>query len=680
MLRHSRHIDGDASPRKDAHHPKVTQPNSSKDLLLNFIRDFERRVSLLLCLNLPKRIALSRGFLLGLGLIFTFIFASGDQVSRAQSLEEGLIVWLQLDEGTGITASDSSGNNNAGILRGGDWILGRFGNAVDLINPSQNNTDPDWIEIAHNENQNLQNQVTLAAWVKPVQLTEGAGIITKGENITSYAMRLTDSGQVRFTANFGEPFGWQGAGNWESFTSIGTNEWHHIAVTYDGANVRFFLDGVKDDNKPATDLIFGRASQPIFIGADLPNDDQLFDGAVDDVRIYNRALTTGEMQKLALRPNQPPTLSLPETQTNNEGDSIALAIQASDPEGQALTFSANGLPNGLTLDATTGLISGIIESGASGTYSVDVEVSDPQNNKASGSFLWIVNAPAPTNTPTEAPTETPAETPTEIPTNTPTETWTPTQTPTQTPTPTFTPTNTPTSTQTPTGTLTPSATPTETSTSTPTAEPTATSTPTSTFEPTATPEPPLPTPTQPSELTGTPSAVPPTPMQTATATPTNGRQPIGEIIQTFSHFEDVRLDSRISTGDRILFQTTITNTGTITLTDVHVSQEANSELTLVPNSVWIVQNSSSSGMQLPNAVLPLNISTIPAGNTISVLYIMEVRLNRLIQTDNIESVAFLQAAGQDNIYASPVLIPVVRPPVGLSGSNSTLLFLPYVNQ
>lgn len=669
MLRHSRHVGGDASPSMDAHHPKAKSQDCSHNLLGTLILNVWECPLLPNRPSLPKSVTLSKRFLLVLGLICTLIFVNGDQVSRAQSLEDGLIVWLQLDEGTGITASDRSGNNNSGILRGGDWILGRFGNAVDLINPSQNNSDPDWIEIAHNENQNFQNQVTLAAWVKPVQLTDGAGIITKGENITSYAMRLTDSGQVRFTANFGEPFGWQGAGNWDSFTSIGTNEWHHIAVTYDGANVRFFLDGIKDDNKPATDLIFGRASQPIFIGADLPDDDELFDGAVDDVRIYNRALTTGEMQKLALRPNQPPTLSLPETQTNDEGDSIALTIQASDPENGALTFTATGLPNGLTLDATTGLISGLIDQGASGTYSVDVEVSDPQNNKASGSFLWIINAQVPTNTPTATPPNTSTQTPTETPTGTPTAT----------------PTKTSTSTQTPTGTLTPSATPTATSTGTPSPEPSATPTRTSSLEPTATPEPPIPTPTEPAVLTGTPSVVPPTPTETglpptivATATPTNVQQQFGQITQTFSHFEDVRLDSRISTGDRILFQTTITNTGTITLTDVQVSQKANSELALVPNSIWVVQNNSSSGMQLPNAVLPLSISAIPAGNTISVLYIMEVRLNRLIQTENIESVAFLQVADQEILYAAPIPVPVVRPPIGLSGSNSTLLFLPVI--
>ncbi len=626
MLPQSDHEVSDFSSNMDANTFQRTTNRPSMTRVENHLAHFKNY----------KHWCLRIGLLLIVSGIGTMIFVNDHQSSHAQSLEDGLIVWLKLDEGAGAFATDSSGSNNAGTLQGGDWILGRFGNAVDLINPSQNNFEPDWIEIAPAENQNLNNEVTLAAWVKPVQLTNGSGIITKGENITSYAMRLTDSGQVRFTANFGEPFGWQGAGDWDSFTTIGTDEWHHIAVTYDGTNIRFFLDGVKDDNKPAVDLLFGRATQPIFIGADLPDDDQLLDGAVDDIRIYNRALSTGEIESLATPPNQAPVLILPEKQTSLEGDSIALSIQASDPEGQALEFNIAGLPRGLDFDSTIGLVSGIIDQGTQGTYSVDIEVADPQGNVSSGSFLWEVRGaaptkiptPLPTNTPTDTTTDTPTEIPTDIPTGVPTDSVTPTPKPTEPP-------------------LSPSPT-----VQSPTEQP-----------PTAT--------TKPEETTVPPTAV-------ATPTPSTGQLPVWKISQSFRHFEDQSLDGRISTGDRLLFQTIITNTGTITITDVEISQTENSELALVPNSIWLVQGGSGSGTQLTDAQLPLSVSAVSAESSISILYVMEVRLSHLVQTSNIESIATLQVPGEDTLFAPPVAIPVVRPPMGLSNGSSMLLFLPVV--
>jgi hypothetical protein len=84
-------------------------------------------------------------------------------------------------------------------------------------------------------------------------------------------------------------------------------------------------------------------------------------------------------------------LTNPGDQINTAGEKVALHIQASDPDGDALSYSATGLPAGLSIDAATGLISGIISNYAgSGTpYSVTVTASDGAE-PASVSFNWWV--------------------------------------------------------------------------------------------------------------------------------------------------------------------------------------------------------------------------------------------------------------------------------------------------
>ncbi len=89
--------------------------------------------------------------------------------------------------------------------------------------------------------------------------------------------------------------------------------------------------------------------------------------------------------------NQAPSLGNPGSQTGTEGDNVSLILSASDPEGDALTFSISGLPNSLTLVTTTGVISGTLGAGSAGTYNITASVSDGVNSD-SVNFTWTVVA------------------------------------------------------------------------------------------------------------------------------------------------------------------------------------------------------------------------------------------------------------------------------------------------
>ena len=96
--------------------------------------------------------------------------------------------------------------------------------------------------------------------------------------------------------------------------------------------------------------------------------------------------------------NLPPTLNQPPNQSGVVGSSATLLLTASDPENAALTFTATGLPTGLSLNSTTRTISGTLQ--AAGTYNVTATVSDGLLT-ASRAFTWIVTTA--TTTPPPAP-------------------------------------------------------------------------------------------------------------------------------------------------------------------------------------------------------------------------------------------------------------------------------------
>ena len=101
------------------------------------------------------------------------------------------------------------------------------------------------------------------------------------------------------------------------------------------------------------------------------------------------ALNGLSVSRLVVVGNQAPIAVNPGSQAGVVGAITTLAIQASDPQGQPLTFSASGLPAGLTIDSKSGIISGAIASTASATNTVIVTVSDGQAS-ANVSFSWTV--------------------------------------------------------------------------------------------------------------------------------------------------------------------------------------------------------------------------------------------------------------------------------------------------
>ncbi len=100
-----------------------------------------------------------------------------------------------------------------------------------------------------------------------------------------------------------------------------------------------------------------------------------------------------ESPALVSGPNQPPVVTNPGNQTGVVGANVSLAVSAADPDGDTLSYSAAGLPAGLTINSGTGLVTGTL-SGA-GVSNVTVTVTDNRGGTASTPFTWTVTSSNP---------------------------------------------------------------------------------------------------------------------------------------------------------------------------------------------------------------------------------------------------------------------------------------------
>lgn len=200
---------------------------------------------------------------------------------------DNLVGWWKFDEASGTTASDSSGQGNNGTLygmAGTEWVSGKFGNAIELDGVD------DYIRVPDSSDYE-SNHLTYSAWVYSDIVgtnIDGQTFINKGDN--PWSVILTVGGQK---PNFHH----HGPNVWLSGTSINLNEWVHVVASYDGSNSKIYVNGVLNASaSDTTDTSYD--SVDLYIGTRAGGNTNIFNGKIDDVRIYNKALSASEVAAL----------------------------------------------------------------------------------------------------------------------------------------------------------------------------------------------------------------------------------------------------------------------------------------------------------------------------------------------------------------------------------------------
>lgn len=215
-------------------------------------------------------------------------YTASEGAGPAGSPLPGLVAAYSFDENGGTVAHDSTGNHNAKI-EGASWTTGRFGSALKFNAASKNQ-----LTIPDTEDLRLNN-FTLEAWVDPEESRELAPIISKTEpGGYGYALYAGGEGAA------GQPEGLITHQEWvESYVwspeKLGLNNWSDVALTNDGHHLDLYVNGALVMERPSVSVQAGKG--PLTIGGDEPfAGGGFFDGKLDELRVYNRALSASEVK------------------------------------------------------------------------------------------------------------------------------------------------------------------------------------------------------------------------------------------------------------------------------------------------------------------------------------------------------------------------------------------------
>ena len=197
----------------------------------------------------------------------------------------GMVAAYSFNEGSGATVQDASGSNNLGTVTNGAWNnTGKFGKALSFNGSNSN------LFVNSSTSLNLTAGMTVMAWVNPSSSTQ-----TNNRTI----VRRETNGYWLYAGRTGNTLRPGGGAVINSTTrSVSTNTaltantWTHVAMTYDGTNVILYVNGSVVSTTAATGTI-ASGTTPLWIGGGPSS--EFFQGLIDEVRVYNRALNATDI-------------------------------------------------------------------------------------------------------------------------------------------------------------------------------------------------------------------------------------------------------------------------------------------------------------------------------------------------------------------------------------------------
>jgi hypothetical protein len=225
---------------------------------------------------MPTTLALSSILLLGFSLC------------QAQAADASLVLSLSFDDGGGEIAADLSDHGNDGELKGDpEWVEGRHGKALKFDGVD------DWVEVPHADILTVDEEVTVMAWINAERHTgpggaQWQGILAKSNGPRSYSL-YTESGQALH-------FSTAGSGSL-STGKVPLNQWVHVAAMVVDGKHKYYIDAQPAGEGGGGISLPGAADTAAVVVAKTHEGSREFQGMIDEVRIWNRALTDEEIEE-----------------------------------------------------------------------------------------------------------------------------------------------------------------------------------------------------------------------------------------------------------------------------------------------------------------------------------------------------------------------------------------------
>jgi hypothetical protein len=329
-------------------------------------------------------------------------------VSNAHAdLTTGLVAYYPFDG----NASDMSGNGNHGTLFGPTYSTDRHGNsgfqgAALEFNATQN----DYAEIPNASQYAFgQGNFTTAMWVRGDSQPSYSALFIKASNPShpyeGITLFLEQNGQGKVTGRTA-----RSAELISARSDLDSQQWHHLAMSRQGTNLLIYVDGSFDATRvdPLTDVT---NAAPIVLGANHVNRNaQNFHGSIDDIRIYDRALSAAEVAALYQLENTPPNQAPAFAESNatfttaENNASASFVVTATDPDANTTLVYAKSGPDAakFTLNVATGTLTFTntpdFEANASAAgnnaFSLTITVTDGEGNATQAITVNVTDDPA----------------------------------------------------------------------------------------------------------------------------------------------------------------------------------------------------------------------------------------------------------------------------------------------
>ena len=222
--------------------------------------------------------------------------------------DPSLILYLSFDELNGNQAIDHSQYQNHGALVGNPQLVdGRYGKALQF--DGQN----DSVEVPHHDSLTVDEAFTVMAWIQTPRHTGYKGIIAKSNRPRSYSFYTDPAGKLHLSV-----------GNWTGSHSdeiVALNEWQHVVAQFENGWHRYWINGKNVGNFEVGDTLPGAADLEAVLIGNTHESARNFFGLIDEVRIYNRALSEAEIIQLMQTGYQtmPVTLTYLKEDVNRDG-------------------------------------------------------------------------------------------------------------------------------------------------------------------------------------------------------------------------------------------------------------------------------------------------------------------------------------------------------------------------